>query len=210
VTAAGNLCELVEVVQDMQYLVLRGEVHDRPVREHALHGLRGYFPLPRSVEIVGDEETATEQVLAQPGRLGIGEGPTADLLGEQPRIVEDLLVREAQVAAIVGDVDARQAPYTLPEVIFRLRVVDRPPWPAESGAESAAPAAAVDHAGDVQLAFGACVGSDTLAQTLAVRGLAVRQMQRSARREEHRQRLQRGAPGARVAAIRNPHATDYR
>ena len=136
----------------MEYLVVLGDLDDRPVREHALHRLDEALPLKRAVEIVDHQEAAAIEVLAQPRGLGLVEGPASDLDGVEPRVVEDRVVGHAQHARLLADVDACETAYAEMEVILRLGIIDGPAAvavPEPVGASGAA--VAIEHPHEVEL-----------------------------------------------------------
>ena len=77
------------------------------VRENAFHRPAEHFPLLVAPEIVDHQESAAQQVLAQPRGFGVAQTPPAGLRGIDPGIVEEAVVGETQVTGIAG-VDSRQ------------------------------------------------------------------------------------------------------
>ena len=99
-----------------------------PRQQHG-HRVANRGPLVLAVEVVEDEEPAAREVFAQALELLALREPVAAarLLQEQPRVVEQVLVVERQMAAVGRDLDARHALDGRQEMRLRVRIVDGPP-----------------------------------------------------------------------------------
>ncbi len=132
---------------------------------------------------------------------------TARPAGQKARVVEQRIVAKLDMAAVVRHVDASQPPHALPEVVFRLGIIDCPPGP--EGAETVA--ARIDHPRHVELRLGFAHRRGTPA---AVAALALCQLQDTDRdeyeerydeRRSDRARPDRQPPGAAFAELAECH-----
>ncbi len=94
---AGDLVALVEIEDGVEDGVGVGDVDDGALGEDLFHGGFEVGLLFVAVEVVGHEEAAAEEVVAEFCAFGVGETPLADLDGVEPGPVVDL------VAVVEGD-----------------------------------------------------------------------------------------------------------
>src|SRR5690606_9502354 len=136
----GDLRLLVEIVEEMQQRIVVRDLDDRPARQHLTQRRLDDGPLVVAVKIVDDEKAAAQQVLTEPLGLGVRRAPVAaaGLLSEQPRVVEQPIVGQLDVPAVVGDRKARHALERRQKIDLGLRIIDRPPRHEEPARSAAA------------------------------------------------------------------------
>ena len=89
------------------------------------------------MEVVGHQEAAAQQVLAQARGFDVVQVPAADLDRVEPRIVEDRVVRDLEHASLLADLDAREPADAQREVILGVGLVGvQPPRPQRAAAAS--------------------------------------------------------------------------
>ena len=91
VFGAGDLEAVVQIEDGVEDGVVVGDVDDGAIGEDHPHGLFELGLLFVSVEVVGHEEAAAQEVVAEFFCLGFGEAPLADLNGVEPGPVVDLV-----------------------------------------------------------------------------------------------------------------------
>jgi hypothetical protein len=112
-----------------------------PVGEDERQALHERHPLVPAVEVVDHQEPAAQQVLAQPRRLLGRQRPPPHLDRVEPRVVEELVVHDADRALEGARVDGREATHALQEVLVGRRPVD--PRRAAPAATAPTPTVAV-------------------------------------------------------------------
>ena len=76
--------------------------------------------------IVEKDEAAAQKILPQARGFGIAQVPSSRLRGVDPRVFEDTVVGEPEVARIAA-IDARQPLDSHGEMIVGCRPIDQPP-----------------------------------------------------------------------------------
>src|SRR5262245_7020828 len=69
VTIAGNGCVLVKVIKDVHERIGFRDFDDRPVREYSSNSGLKYSPVVLSMEVVHQQESASQQMFPQVGGL---------------------------------------------------------------------------------------------------------------------------------------------
>lgn len=116
----------LNIVKNVHHRICFGQIRDGAPWQHARHRLAKNLPLIRAPKIVHHQESAAQQVLAQPRRLGVTQIPPARLRRIHPRIIEQTVVGESHVPRIARR-DARQPLDALRKVIVGIRPVHHPP-----------------------------------------------------------------------------------
>jgi hypothetical protein len=91
VLGSGDAVSIVQIKDGVKYGVVVRNIHNWPFWKDHLHGLFEISLFLGSVEVVGHEETAAEQVVTKLFRLGLSQSPLPHLNGVQPGPVVNLV-----------------------------------------------------------------------------------------------------------------------
>src|SRR6185437_7056231 len=121
---ADDLIAIIEIVNSVKDRVAAGNIDDLPVREDTLHAFLEDLPLHGAVEVVGHEEAAAQQVIAQLMRLCVRDSPFAHLHGIKPGpVIYVVIVIEAYRLFNGADMNAGQAAHREHEMPVRARII---------------------------------------------------------------------------------------
>src|SRR5262245_48625167 len=102
---AGNLSPLIQIEKDVHDGVVFRDFHNGPIRKHPAHGGFEDGPVIRSMQIIHQQESATQQVLAKIRCFYVvgSPVPAARLLQEQEWIFKNAWIAQFKVAAVLSD-----------------------------------------------------------------------------------------------------------